>query len=87
MIPVRAAIPSTVKKPTSEPSEIVPPHDWRTRPNPFGEVWSEVCGLLELNPGLQAKTIFGLATDRFGPRAIQTRSVETNAHGTDVRAG
>ena len=41
------------------PSEIAKPHDWATRPNPFGEVWGEVLELLAGNPGLKAKTIFG----------------------------
>src|SRR5262245_54767750 len=40
------------------PSDAAQPHTWRTRPNPFAEVWAEVCELLEANPGLQAKTIF-----------------------------
>jgi Mu transposase, C-terminal domain len=40
------------------PSELAPQHTWRTRPDPFAAVWPEVCALLEVNPGLQAKTIF-----------------------------
>src|SRR5262249_17429169 len=40
------------------PSELAKPHTWRTRPDPFADVWPEVCGLLEGAPGLQAKTIF-----------------------------
>jgi Mu transposase, C-terminal domain len=32
---------------------------WRTRPDPFSEVWAEVAALLEQNPGLQAVTILG----------------------------
>jgi len=31
---------------------------WRTRPDPFVAVWSAVRGLLETNPGLEAKTVF-----------------------------
>lgn len=31
---------------------------WRTRPDPFGEVWPEVEELLRRDAGLQAKTIF-----------------------------
>ena len=41
------------------PSEVAPPHTWTTRPNPFAAVWDEVRELLDVNPGLQAKTIFG----------------------------
>ena len=32
--------------------------NWRTRQNPFDDVWLEVRRLLEINPGLQAKKIF-----------------------------
>ncbi len=40
------------------PSEMSKPHTWRTRPDPFGEVWDEVRGMLEDNPGLEAKAVF-----------------------------
>ena len=40
------------------PSELVTTHTWRTREDPFEEVWSEVYPFLELNPGLEAKTLF-----------------------------
>src|SRR5262245_58109862 len=40
------------------PGALARPHTWRTRPDPFAEVWAEVCALLEINPGLQAKTLF-----------------------------
>jgi len=40
------------------PSECQPIHDWRTRPDPFASVWGEILPLLEMNPGLQAKTLF-----------------------------
>ncbi len=40
------------------PSEIVAAHNWRTREDPFADVWAEVRAMLEVNPGLQAKTIF-----------------------------
>jgi hypothetical protein len=40
------------------PSQSQKERTWLTRPNPFAEVWSEVMGLLEINPGLEAKTIF-----------------------------
>jgi hypothetical protein len=41
------------------PSEMKKERDWVTRKNPFEEVWGEITSLLDLNPGLQAKTIFG----------------------------
>ena len=40
------------------PSEVQAAHTWRTRPDPFAEVWGEVVLLLEVNAGLQAKTVF-----------------------------
>jgi len=40
------------------PSEAAKPHQWRTRKDPFSAVWGEVRVLLEINAGLQAKTIF-----------------------------
>jgi len=33
-------------------------HEWRTRLDPFAEVWEEVRERLEVEPGLQAKTLF-----------------------------
>jgi hypothetical protein len=32
--------------------------DWRTRPDAFAAVWPELEALIEVNPGLQAKTLF-----------------------------
>ncbi len=40
------------------PSEVKVSHTWRTRPDPFAEVWEEVKSKLEINPGLEAKTLF-----------------------------
>jgi hypothetical protein len=40
------------------PSEMQVEHSWRTREDPFGEVWDEALGFLETNDGLEAKTIF-----------------------------
>lgn len=40
------------------PSECRPERTWRTRRDPFEEVWEEVREFLEVNPGLEAKTIF-----------------------------
>jgi len=50
------------------PSEIQTPHTWRTRSDPFGEVWDEVVRLLEVNPGLQAKTLFEHLQRRYPGR-------------------
>jgi hypothetical protein len=40
------------------PSEVKVGHTWRTRPDPFADVWEEVRSKLEINPGLEAKTLF-----------------------------
>jgi hypothetical protein len=40
------------------PSQMKPEYTWRTRQDPFAEVWDEALQMLESNPGLEAKTIF-----------------------------
>lgn len=40
------------------PSEVSKERYWRTREDAFAEMWEEVRPKLELNPGLQAKTLF-----------------------------
>jgi len=40
------------------PSEVRMAHDWRTRPDPFADVWSQVEEQLTVNPGLEAQTLF-----------------------------
>lgn len=40
------------------PSEMKQPHRWRTRPDPFEEVWEEVGEMLKENAGFEAKTLF-----------------------------
>jgi hypothetical protein len=40
------------------PSEQKADRNWRTRPDPFSDVWEEVRELVEANPGLEAKTLF-----------------------------
>ena len=40
------------------PSEMKPQRDWRTRNNPFEEVWPEIESLVRDEPRLKAKTIF-----------------------------
>lgn len=50
------------------PSEVKREHTWRTRPDPFIEVWEEVRAKLEINPGLEAKTLFEELQRRFSGR-------------------
>jgi len=40
------------------PSEMEKPHSWRTRSDPFAEVWEEVREKLSASPGFEAKTLF-----------------------------
>ncbi len=40
------------------PSEVRREHDWRTREDPFSEVWEQIRSNLNINPGLEAKTLF-----------------------------
>ena len=40
------------------PSELKVERNWRTRPDPFAEVWEEVRSFLQVNPGLEGKTVF-----------------------------
>jgi hypothetical protein len=47
------------------PSESFTPRTWRTREDPFQEVWPELCSRLEVMPGLQAKTLFEDLQRRF----------------------
>jgi hypothetical protein len=50
------------------PSESIVPRTWRTREDPFEDVWPELRDWLELNPGLQAKTLFEDLQRRFPGR-------------------
>lgn len=52
------------------PSEMRVPHTWRTREDPFEEVWPEVEALLEQDAGLQAKTVFAELVRRHPQRFL-----------------
>lgn len=58
------------------PTELRQAHAWRTRSDPFTEVWPEVETLLEQDGGLQAKTVFaelvGRYPGRFRPGQLRT---------------
>ena len=47
------------------PSQREVPHPWRTRSDPFAQVWDEVATMLAINPGLQAKTLFAELQRRY----------------------
>jgi hypothetical protein len=40
------------------PSELSVDRNWRTREDPFNDVWEPLRDQLEVNPGLEAKTLF-----------------------------
>ena len=60
------------------PSELNTPRTWRTREDPFQDVWPQLRDLLERNPGLQAKTLFEDLQRRFPGRFpdIQLRTLQ-----------
>jgi hypothetical protein len=47
------------------PNECRAEHTWRTRPDPFDRVWDEIQKRIQVNPGLQAKTLFEDLQRRF----------------------
>lgn len=47
------------------PSEVVPERRWRTRKDPFTEVWPEVFQQLAQAPGLEATTLFGWLQTKY----------------------
>lgn len=58
------------------PSEIKAEHSWRTRADPFVDVWEEVRALLSVNTGLEAKTIFQDLQRRY-PEKFQDGQLRT----------
>lgn len=48
------------------PSEVKVEHTWPTRQDPFSEVWEEIEEKLEINPGLETKTLFEDLQRRYG---------------------
>ncbi len=50
------------------PSELAKPRTWRTREDPFEEVWAEVLARLEAEPKLRAFALFGWLQDKYEGR-------------------
>lgn len=71
------------------PSQAKTPHTWRTRPDPFAEVWPEVEALLRQDGGLQAKTIWAELNERHGGRfsAGQLRTLQRRVFEWRVTSG
>ena len=47
------------------PSEVAPERTWRTRKDPFVDVWPEVHELLQEAPGLESKTLFAWLQTKY----------------------
>ena len=63
------------------PSECQANRNWRTHPDLFLKVWREVERQLELNPGLQAKTLFYDLQRRYpGPASRWLRLLYKNPY-------
>jgi len=58
------------------PSQVAPQHTWRTRKDPFEDDWLWIQAQLELNPGLEAKTLFE-ALQRDYPGKYQDGQLRT----------
>jgi hypothetical protein len=73
------------------PSELKQPRDWRTRPDPFEEHWSEIEAKLRDTPEFEAKTLFELLQQQHPGRYEdgQLRTLQRHvkrwraAHGPD----
>lgn len=50
------------------PSELKVEHDWHTRKDPFEQDWPELKSMLEVNPGLEAKTLLGHLQEKYPGR-------------------
>jgi len=57
-------------------SQLKKEHTWRTREDVFEEIWPEVCQYLEINPGLEAKTLFEFL-QRNNPGIFQDGQLRT----------
>ena len=42
------------------PSEMEPTHTWRTREDPFSDIWEDARAFLKVNQGTDAKSLFNL---------------------------
>jgi hypothetical protein len=86
-----AAVKAGMSEPTARkyrragklPGELKASHSWRTRPDPFAEVWSEVEALLEREGGLEAKTVFEELGRRYPGRfrSGQLRTLQRRFRG------
>lgn len=59
------------------PSEMRTPRAWRTRDDPFEEVWPEIASMLEDVPEFEAKTLFEWLVGRAAPGTYEPGQVRT----------
>ena len=79
-----AAVKAGMSEPTARkyrrlkklPSEQKQPRAWRTREDPFVEVWPEIERMLDLDAGLQAKTVFA-ELERLYPGRFKAGQLRT----------
>src|SRR5271155_5263546 len=72
------------------PSEVVSmDRSWRTRPDPFAEVWPEIEAKLQVNAGLEAKTLFADLQRRFPGRFAdgQLRTLQRQVRSWRAQSG
>lgn len=71
------------------PSASKAPRAWRTRADPFDEVWPEVEALLRQDGGLQAKAVLGELNERYPGRfgAGVLRTLQRRFHAWRARSG
>jgi Mu transposase-like protein len=71
------------------PSELPRVPRWRTRPDRFEEVWEEIRQLLEVNAGLEAKTVFEYLQRRYPGRFEdgQLRTLQRRVKGWRATEG
>jgi transposase len=71
------------------PTEAKVPHTWRTRVDPFAEVWPEIEALLRQDAGLQAKTVWAELNERHAGRfsAGQLRTLQRRFLARRAKSG
>lgn len=94
---IRAAVRAGMSEPTARkyarsaqmPTELVTPRTWRTRRDPFEDVWPEIDALLKQDGGLEAKTIFMELERRYPGRFApgQLRTLQRRVHAWKAQSG
>lgn len=71
------------------PSQVKAAHTWRTRPDPFAEVWPELEEQLRQDGGLQATTLWRALNERYPERFSpgQLRTLQRRLVGWRARSG